>query len=726
MKPGRNDPCPCGSGKKYKQCCGREGAPQTVSVNLPQLLQSAIAAHQSGQLHQAEALYRQVLQADAKNFNALHLLGLIATENGQLDAAVDLIGRAVAVKPNAAPAQHNLGIALQALGRLQDAAGSFQRAAKLQPDFIEAQMHLGGVLVELGRLEEAATSFRRAVAIAPNLAGAYNNLGIVCRTLGRLDEAVASFQRACALQPDYAEALNNLGNALDEQGRSQEAVDCYRRALLLQPEYAEALNNLGATLKGQGKLVEAVAAFQRALAIRPDYVSAHVNLGGAFNEMGRLDEASACFRRAMEIKPDHAAAHSSWLFLRNYVAGYDLAALYADHLEWARRHAEALTALAAPHDNDADPARRLRIGYVSGDLCSHSVANFIEPVLARHDRRRFEVTCYSNSPRVDEVTRRLQGYADHWRRIVGMSDAAAEAMIRADRIDILVDLSGHTADNRLPLFARKPAPLQATWIGYPNTTGMSAMDYRISDANLDPPGMTERYHTEALVRLPASACFQPAAESPEVNDVPALTAGHVTFACFNNFTKVTDEAIGCWAQVLEAVPGSRLMLLIGDAGNAAARERVEQTFARHGVKPERLQLIGKRPLAEYLALHHGVDIALDPFPYNGGTTSVHSLWMGVPIITLAGQSPVSRVGVTILANVGLQELIAQSVAEYVAIARDLARDTERLCRIRAELRGRLQASPLIDAERLTRALEDAYRNMWQTWCTKQSDEARTQ
>jgi protein O-GlcNAc transferase len=564
------------------------------------------------------------------------------------------------------------------------------------------------------------------VAIAPNLAGAYNNLGIVCRTLGRLDEAVASFQRACALQPDYAEALNNLGNALDEQGRSQEAVDCYRRALLLQPEYAEALNNLGATLKGQGKLVEAVAAFQRALAIRPDYVSAHVNLGGAFNEMGRLDEASACFRRAMEIKPDHAAAHSSWLFLRNYVAGYDLAALYADHLEWARRHAEALTALAAPHDNDADPARRLRIGYVSGDLCSHSVANFIEPVLARHDRRRFEVTCYSNSPRVDEVTRRLQGYADHWRRIVGMSDAAAEAMIRADRIDILVDLSGHTADNRLPLFARKPAPLQTTWIGYPNTTGMSAMDYRISDANLDPPGMTERYHTEALVRLPASACFQPAAESPEVNDVPALTAGHVTFACFNNFTKVTDEAIGCWAQVLEAVPGSRLMLLIGDAGNAAARERVEQTFARHGVKPERLQLIGKRPLAEYLALHHGVDIALDPFPYNGGTTSVHSLWMGVPIITLAGQSPVSRVGVTILANVGLQELIAQSVAEYVAIARDLARDTERLCRIRAELRGRLQASPLIDAERLTRALEDAYRNMWQTWCTKQSDEARTQ
>jgi predicted O-linked N-acetylglucosamine transferase (SPINDLY family) len=861
MKPGRNDPCPCGSGKKYKQCCGAEGRPPAAAVNVMQLLQGALAQHQSGQLAQAEALYRQALAVQPSNPDALHLLGVLCYQSGRSAAAVELIGRALMTNPAFPQACFNLGIALKSLGRLDEAATAYQRAIDLKPDYAEAHDNLGNILKELGRDEEAAASYRQALAVNPASAITHNNLGNVLKSLGRLDDAMASYQQAIALNPAYAEAHGNLGNALREQGRlddaaasysralhfnadiadvhyglgsllqdqgrTEEALPCIERAVALKPDFAEAHFTLGRLYAKLGRLQDAALSYQRVAALRPGYtdvhyllgcilkdqghaeeaaasyrheianhpghVGAHSDLGTALLDMDRSEEAAACFRRAIELQPDFAAAHynlglaltaqlrleeaaasyrrslalrpefeaynnlgnvlkdqgrldeaaenyrqacamrpeatephSNLLFLLNYRAGYDAAALYADHLDWAQRHAEALSAAAAPLGNDPDPARRLKIGYVSADLRDHAVAYFIEPVLQCHDHSRFEIFCYSNHTLVDAVTQRLQGHADHWRAIADLSDEAAADMIRTDGIDILIDLSGHSAHNRLPLFARKPAPVQATWIGYANTTGMSAMDYRFTDANLDPVGMTERYHTEQLVRLPVSACFQPAADSPAVNELPALAAGHVTFACFNNFTKVTEETIACWAQVLAAVPGSRLMLLIGDVENSAARQRTEALFAQHGIAPEQLQLVGRHPLAQYLALHHQVDIALDPFPYNGGTTSVHSLWMGVPVVTLAGSTAVSRVGVTILANAGHEELIAHSVEDYVAIAAGLARDLPRLDKIRAELRARMQASPLIDADGLTRALEAACRTMWQTWCTRNIDETRTQ
>jgi predicted O-linked N-acetylglucosamine transferase (SPINDLY family) len=789
MKPGRNDPCPCGSGRKYKQCCGVPG--RAALGGVPQLLQSALASHQAGQLQQAEALYRQALAAAPANPDALHLLGVLCYQSGRLDAAVDLIGRALAANPAFPQASFNLAVALKALGRLEEAAAAYRRAIALKPDYAEAHDNLGNILKELGRDDEAVACYRQALAANPASAVAHNNLGVAQKSLGLLDEAMDSYRRAIAINPDYAEAHNNLGNALLAQGRLPEAVACLDRAALMQPDCPEvwyqlgsalrdlnrmeeaaacfrreagrqpdhvgAHNNLGNALLELGRPEEAAASFRRAIGIDPGFAIAHGNLGNALGAMARLEEAEASYRRAIALDPGHVIAHnnlgnilkeqgrleeavemyrktcalapdltnahSNLLFSLNYLADLDADALYAAHREFGARHAAAET---MPHGNDPDPLRRLRIGYVSWDLRDHAVAYFLEPVLEHHEPSRIEITCYSNNPVVDATTLRLQKHADHWRSIAGLSDEAADAMIRADAIDILVDLSGHTGGNRLTLFARRPAPVQATWIGYANTTGMSAMDYRLTDANLDPIGMTERYHSEQLVRLPVSACFSPAAHAPEVNALPALAAGHITFASFNNFTKVTAETIACWAQVLAAVPASRLMLLIGEAENPAARQRVEALFARHGIAPERLQLVGRRPLAEYLALHQQVDIALDPFPYNGGTTSVHSLWMGVPVVTLAGSTAVSRVGVTILANAGLAELIAQSVDEYVEIARSLAQDTARLGRMRAGLRADLQASPLFDAEALTRALEESYRNMWKIWCTRKIDETRTQ
>ena len=688
MKPGRNDPCPCGSGRKYKQCCAATGvAVQAPRVDVPQTLNAALAAHRLGQLQQAAMLYQQVLRVQPQHSGALHMLGVVAHQGGQLDAAVELLGRALAVRPSVAQAHLDLANVLKDQGRLQEAAASYRRALVLEAELDGAHTGLGNALMAQGHFGEAGESYRRAVKLSPHSADAHYNLGNAEAAQGRLDEAAALYRQALALQPEHFGALNNLGNALAEQGRPGEAADI----------------------------------FTQLLAVRPDFAGAYNNLGRALSAQGRLQEAAAAFRRGLAINPQDAEAHSNLLYLLNYDADCDAETLFAEHLGWARQHAEALGA-GAPHANDPDPARRIRVGYVSPDLRDHAVAYFIEPVLARHDRSRFEITCYSNNPVVDATTQRLQKHADRWRNIAGLSDEAADALIRADAIDILIDLSGHTAHNRLTLFARKPAPVQATWIGYPNTTGMSAMDYRLTDANLDPPGMTERYHSEQLVRLPVSACFSPAAASPEVGELPALATGHITFACLNNFTKVTPPTIECWARVLDAVPGSRLMLLLGDAENPAARQQVEQAFARHGIAPERLELVGKRPLADYLALHHRIDIALDPFPYNGGTTSVHSLWMGVPVVTLAGKTAVSRVGVTILANAGLAKLIAQSVDEYVEIARRLAADTARLGKMRAELRAQMQASPLFDAEALTRALEDAYRNMWETWCANKRND----
>ena len=366
------------------------------------------------------------------------------------------------------------------------------------------------------------------------------------------------------------------------------------------------------------------------------------------------------------------------------------------------------------HDNARDPGRRLRIGYVSGDFREHAMAFSLAPVLARHDPESFEVICYANNAREDDVTARLRQSAHEWHRVVGMSDDDMAKRVRGHGIDILVDLSGHTALNRLPVFARKPAPVQAAWLGYVTSTGLAAMDYRLTDARADPPGADESGYTETLLRLPWVTVFEPAADSPPVAAVPAHAGDPFTFACLNHLSKVTPEFVALWARLLLAVPESRL--LFGNAGDPGVQRRLVDAFAVLGVAAARLVFRPKLPLRDFLALHREIDLALDTFPYNGGATSCHSLWMGVPFVTLAGDRYMARMGASLLEQVGLGEFVARTPDEYVERAVRVARDRDGLGALRASLRARVAASPLVDAQGFVAGLEAAYRGMWRAWC----------
>jgi predicted O-linked N-acetylglucosamine transferase (SPINDLY family) len=495
----------------------------------------------------------------------------------------------------------------------------------------------------------------------------------------------------------------------------------YRRALALQPDLAQAHSNLGTALEQTGQFEEAVAEYRTALRLKPDLVETHYNLANTHWDMGLLDDAVAGYQHALQLKPDYADARSNLLLALHYVASPDVESIYREHRKWEDLHARPLEQEIARHANEPNSNRRLRIGYVSPDFRLHSVASFFESLLACHDRREVEVFCYSNVLGADAVTDRLRLQAGHWREITGLGDADVAGLIRGDQIDILVDLAGHTGRHRLLTFARKPAPIQVTWLGYCDTTGLSAMDYRLTDAHADPPGTTEHLHSEQLFRIPTGAwCFRPSEHAPPVNDPPVLRGGGVTFGSFNALPKITDEIVSIWSRVLCELPDSRLLLKNLGFQDASVQRRLRTRFAKGGVAPERVGLLGRLPeLADHLACYHRIDIALDTFPYHGTTTTCEALWMGVPVVTLAGRTHAARVGVSLLNSVGLPELVAASAEDYVRTATTLARDLPRLAQLRRTLRERMAHSPLMDAPRFARAIEAAYRDMWQRWCATQ-------
>ncbi len=486
---------------------------------------------------------------------------------------------------------------------------------------------------------------------------------------------------------------------------------------MLAPGNATTCNNLGTVLNQLHKRAEAEVQFRRAIELDPKQAAPHKNLAQALHTQGQLDEALDEYRAAVALAPANDNVHSGLLYALNYHPSYNAATLLAEHKAWGARHADPLTAASAPHDNDRNPQRRLRVGYVSSHFCAHAVNFFVEPILAWHDHARCEVFCYSSVRRPDETTTRLQGYADQWRDIGRQDDATVASMIRRDRIDILVDLAGHIGGRRLMVFARKPAPVQITYIGYQNTTGMRAMDYRLTDAWSDPPGETDSYHTEKLVRLPHTFfCYLPSDDAPKFTPLPARDNGFVTFGSFNNFSKVTPGLLDTWAEILQAVPRSRLLLLAADTPRA--REYVRGNFSRHGVSADRVEFFYRKPRVEYLEAIGRADIMLDTFPFNGHTTVCDTLWQGVTVVALAGSSYVSRFGSSALVSLGLEDCIAHSTAEYVRIATRLANDLGGLARERAELRDRMRRSPIVDAPQFTRELEAVYRQMWTEWCAR--------
>ncbi len=680
----------------------------------------------------------------------MNMLGVLCAQRGDRDSALGWIGKAIAIDSQNAAYPFNFGKTLLQLKRAREACEALERAAALDPDYADAYNELGLARAEAGSLEAAEAAFRKALSLQADYWEAHNNLGLLLHRLGRDEEATQSLRRALKIEPRSPEVLRNLGLVLRAQRRAAEAVEAYRSALALSPEDPALLTNLGNALRDLSRNEEAVACFRDALAVAPNYADAYYNWGSlhlradrfqeaadkfrsalgidphlaeaenglaaALRDLGHVDAAIEAARRAVLLSPADRNAHSQLLFTLLHTPEIAPRQVFEEHREWARRHAAGLRSAPETHPNSREPERRLRIGYVSGDFRHHSVAQFFEPVLVQHDRGGFEIFCYSNVAYADEATGRLRHAADCWREVAFFDDDVVAELIRSDRVDILVDLSGHTRYNRLLVFARKPAPVQATWLGYMNTTGLDTIDYRITDARASPEGPLDALHSERLVRLPDSQwCYCPPLDSPEVAIPPAVRGGGpVTFGAFSSLAKIGPRVIALWCKLLERLPDARL-LIVG-LGLESVRDEYLSGFAARGIAPGRIELRAFQSFRDYLAMHADADVILDTFPYTGGTTTCHALWMGVPVVSLAGDSAPSRGGASLLGTVGLEELVADTPEEYLEKAGSLAGNLARLSTLREGMRARMSASPLMDAARFTRHLEQAYRSMWRRWC----------
>jgi predicted O-linked N-acetylglucosamine transferase (SPINDLY family) len=717
-------------------------------MSLHDTLNLAITHHAAGRLVEAERIYRDVLAHHPEQPIALCNLGRIAAATGHLDHAANLLTRAARLDPTNADCLGVLGEVFEQLGRLDDAIAAYSRARALKPDWVEVLNNLGHALLLKNRPAEAADALEHSLCIRPdeavvhsnlaeayraqlrfrdaeaaartairldsNLPAAHGNLGNALHALGRFDDAVAAHREALRLNPNFIDAWNNLALALTMLRRYDEAINAYRRALAITPNpaapqiTAEIKVNLATLFMATDRLDDAIDAYRAALRLRPDLPHAHSNLGNALRERGLIDEALAEFRAALALRPDFALAHSNLLFAMYFHPDITNEQLLAEHRAWATRHADPLapTPRRDAHATGEERDRRLRIGFVSPDFRDHPLGRFMTPLLENLDSN---VICYSAAKRPDAITARLRAASSEWREIVGVTEPQLAEMIRADRVDVLVDLSLHSAANALLAFARRPAPVQVTYLGYAGTTGMAAMDFRLTDPHLDPPGADANY-TERSLRLPRTYwCYAAPPEAPEVSTPPSQATGVVTFGCLNQFSKVSVAARRTWARILAAVPDSRLLL---HSLPGRHREEIAAEFAAGGVEAPRIEWVGKLPIADYLATYNRIDIALDPFPYNGGTTTCDALWMGVPVVALAGNRAVARAGVSILTNVGLPELFARNADDYVRIAAALATDPPRLAELRRMMRDRVQSSPLMDAPAFARDFEEVIYRAW--------------
>ena len=671
-----------------------------------------------GRPAEALAACRRALDLQPNLAHAHNHLGNALTALERSDEALVAYQRAIQIQPKKALFHYNAGIAHQNLGQAPESIEAYRRAVSLEPNYPQAYNNLGVVLVNVQRFEEARDALLKAVAIKPDYAEAWNNLGDALSNMGRSSEAIDAIRRALALQPNDARPANNLGLVLNNAGRPAEAVDAFRRAIASDPNEAEHYNNLGNVLKDIGPNDEAIKVLQRAMAIDPGYALPHNNLAIVLMNMGQLEESLETYRRAVELDPSSVSSHSNLVFSLHYLHGNDGAATLAEARRWGSRHGEPLRKLIAAHSNGRDLDRRLRIAYISNDFREHSVSRFLEPLFQNHDHERFEIVGYSDAWRPDSTTNLLSACADQWHDILGKSDESVAELIRGHGIDILVDLMGHTARNRLLVFARKPAPVQISYLGYPGTTGLATMDYRLTDGLADPPGLTDGFYSEKLLRLPKTNwCFAPLANTPEVGPLPASQGGPIIFGSFNRLAKISPRTLDLWAALLKAVPKSRLLLKDRLLHEQDIRDHFLKNFSTRGIGSERMEFVGpKTEHADHLRSYGLADIALDPFPYHGTTTSCEALWMGVPVVTLAGATHVSRVGVSLLTNVGLPELIAETEEEYVSIAVGLANDLPRLGEIRRSLRDRMRSSPLMYSRQFARDVEGAYRDVWRRWC----------
>lgn len=768
-----------------------------MNLTIDQALIKAVEAHKSGQLQDAERLYKAILFAQPRHPDANHNLGVLAFKAGMHETALPYLKAALEANPqqsqfwvsyinalieirqvvlasaaldegkrlglpdnaleqieqkltaavpekpqqseiDALLSQYNagnypaaeqlakvltklfpgdsfgwkaLGTILKQTGRLQEALESMLLAAHTDPDDAEIHNNLSATFQDLGRLTESEASCREALRLKPDFAEAHNNLGTLLKDLGRLTEAEERFREAVRLKPDFAEAHNNLGNILKSLGRLTEAEGRFREALRHRPDFAEAHYNLGNVLNDLAQLMEAEASYREALRLKPDYSLAYSNLGVTLHDLGRLTEAEKCYREVLRLVPDYSKSYSNILFGLNYLESLSTESA----LREAKHFGSIISAKAQPKFTTwiaNNEPNKLRIGFVSGDLRNHPVGYFIEGLIKQLDSARFDLSAFPTILKSDELTDRIKPMFKEWRPIVGKTDLEAATEIHQLGIDILIDLSGHTADNRLSIFSYRPAPVQVTWLGYFATSGIPEIDYILSSPHVTPVG--EEWHfTENVWRLPeTSLCFTPPDPPVEISRLPALDNGYITFGCFNNLTKVNSQVISVWAEILMRVPRSKLFLKAKQFADPRIIDQIRLAFSKHGLSQDRFIFERYSKRYEYLASYNRVDMALDPFPFPGGTTSIEGLWMGVPVLTLKGDRFISHQGESIAHNVGLSNWIALNINDYVAKAEQFARNVNALSALRDALREQLLNSPLCDTKRFAQHFEDAMWGMW--------------
>ena len=621
--------------------------------------------------------------------------------------------------PAAAAGWQMLGASFLARRREQDALPHLQHAARLAPDDAAIQDNLGLALLRLGQPAAAEPHFEQATRHDPRRVSAWVNWSQAARQAGHPARAEHCARQALALAPHSPEAHLNLGNALADQHHWDDAERQYQTATLCAPPgWIEPALNLGNLFDRQSRFAEAAACLDT-LSHKPaaDW-RVFSALGRARSMLGDTAAARDAYARALALNPRAAAAYSGYLYHLMHDPGASAETIFAEHCRFGEALDASLRVPAPRHTHDRNPERPLRIGFVSGDLRQHAVAHFMEPMFEALGQRGLSLVAYSNLAREDGTSARLRGLIPTWHRVAALSDTELAAQIRADRIDILVDLSGHTADNRLPVFALRPAPVQVTWLGYSGTTGLRSIDYRFVYTLTAPPGRLDDQFTEKLVHLPYAMSFKTDPDAPDVGPLPALARGHLTFGSLNRPNKISADCIALWARVLKAVPDARL--LVGAVSEAATAERLLAQFAAAGIGPERLDLRPRLPTRDYLALHNEIDLLLDTFPYAGGTTSNHALWMGVPTLTLVGRTLAQRLGAGIMGKVGLSDWVAESEDEFVAIAERAAAHPDELAALRQRLRERLMHSPNLSTARVADSVALAFRLMWRGWCAGQA------
>ncbi len=601
--------------------------------------------------------------------------------------------------------------------RFAEAARHFRAAAALAPSEPSPPLNLGHALANIHRFEEALAAYQDAARTAPSRHAPALGIANCLRHLGRIEDSLPFFARAAELSPEDPDLHCAHGNALLACRQYEPAILAYRRAVAIRPDEPGLVNNLASALRFTGDMSAAAAAYRQAIALKPDYADAMANLALTLRDQGHVTEGVALLRRALDVDPAAPGNHSNLIFCLDFLPDLDVAAHQAERRLWQQRHERPLFAEREPHRNPATLDRKLRIGYVSADFKVHSASALFGPIVLGHDRSRFDVTCYSTTVGEDFRTAMFVQQT-RFLRVGHLSDAALAAQIREDGIDILVDLSGHTAGNRLLAFARKPAPVQVTAWGHATSTGLEAMDYFFADPYLVPAAERHLY-AEEIADLPCLLCFEAPHYAPDVAPLPADSLGAVTFGCLNRLAKVSGEVLEVWAEILQGTPGSRLLLKGARMEDPANQARFRQVMTARGIAPERLVFRGETPHIRHLEAYGEVDIALDPFPYCGGTTTCEALWMGAPVIAMAGRIPASRLGVAILSALGFPGLVASDKAGYVALARGLAANRELLRQLRRELRPRFAASPVGNVALYTQAVEDAYRRMWRDWVERQ-------